>query len=175
MSSSTFKIRGTWRHGITDQFVDVKALDVFLRILPWALAIEATVRGWEFLRATGTITVFGLFPTTDLRSQSGESTFGIEYFGAMFLLTGLIMFAGLFLRRFGPIIMASLVGFASYSVLAASFIAESLLGESGTGFRTGISFSIIAGLWVFKGFFSASKKSIIDLQREVNSRPKEDI
>lgn len=166
---SKFKLRGTWHHGIANQFVDVKALDIFLRILPWALAVEAVVRGWEFLRSTGAVRGLGFLPPTELRSQTGESTFGIEYFGLTFLAAGLVMFAGLLLRRFGPIILACLVGFASYSVLAASYITESILGDSGTGLRTGVTFLIIAGLWVFKGFFSATKKSVVDIQREAEA------
>lgn len=153
--SSTFKIRGTWRHGIKDQLVDVRALDIFLRILPWALAVEATVRGWEIMRITG---VLPNLLTSPLLGQEGETGFGFEFFGFSFFLAGLLMMAGLTMRRFSVIIAACLIGFTSYLILSVSFTVEAFIGDSGTGARSGVLFLIVAGLWLFKGFFSASKR-----------------
>lgn len=169
--SSTFKVRGTWRHGVTDQFVDVKALDIFLRILPWALAIEAIVRGWEFLRVAGVTSA--IFPNGYLRGQVGEEAFGFEMFGLTFIVAGLLLIAGMLMRRFGVIISACLIGMASYLLLSVSFLVEAFFGSSGTGARTGFTFLVFTFLWVFKGLFSASKKSVVDIQKEAGTLPKE--
>ena len=154
---------GDWKPGITNQFVDIKALDIFLRVLPWALAVEAIVRGWEMMRITGML--LNMQPSS-LRGQVAESAFGFEFFGLLMFLSGLLMVIGLSIRRFIIIITASLTGSACYFLLSLSFFVEAFTGNAGVGARGGITFLIITGLWVFKGFFSSTKKTTSDLHKE---------
>ena len=158
-----FKARGNWKSGVKGHFVDIKALDIFIKVLPWMLAIEAIVRGWEIMRITG---MFLFFPSTPLRLISpAESGFGFEFFGFSMFLAGVVMIVGLLLRRFWVIIIACQLGFASYLLLSVSYFVEGFIGTSGAGARAGITFLILTGLWVFKGFFAASKKSLDDLEK----------
>lgn len=164
-----FKARGNWKSGVNDQFVDIKALDIFIKILPWMLAVEAIVRGWEVMRITGMLFNSTLNP---LRGDPGEDAFGFEFFGFSMFLAGAMMIVGLLLRRFWVIIIACLLGFVSYLLLSVSYFVEGFIGTSGAGARAGITFLIIAGLWVFKGFFSASKKSLDDLEKVADEQYK---
>lgn len=158
-----FKARGNWTSGVSGHFVDIRALDIFIKVLPWMLAAEAIVRGWEIMRITG---MFLFFPPTPLRLISpAESGFGFEFFGFSMFLAGAVMIFGLSFRRFFPIITACLLGFASYILLSASYFVDGFTGTSGSGARAGITFLIIAFLWAFKGFFAASKKSLHDLEK----------
>ena len=157
-----FRARGNWRSGVKDHFIDIKALDIFIKILPWMLAIEAIVRGWEIMRITGRL--LNSTPTP-LRGDPGEDAFGFGFFGISMFLAGVVMIVGLLLRRFGAIIFACLLGFASYLLLSGSYFVEGFIGTSGAGARGGITFLILAGLWAFKGFFAASKKSLNDLEK----------
>lgn len=157
-----FKARGNWKSGVKGHFVDIKALDIFIKVLPWMLAIEAIVRGWEIMRITGMLLNFMPYP---LQGDPGEDAFGFEFFGFSMFLAGVVMIVGLLFRRFGAIIFACLLGFASYLLLSVSYFVEGFTGTSGAGARAGITFLILAGLWAFKGFFSASKKSLGDLEK----------
>lgn len=157
-----FRARGNWRSGVKDHFIDIRALDIFIKVLPWMLAVEAIVRGWEVMRITGMLLNF---MPTPLRGDPGEDAFGFNFFGFSMFLAGVMMIVGLLLRRFGVIIFACLLGFASYLLLSVSYFVEGFTGTSGAGARAGITFLIIAGLWAFKGFFAASKKSLDDLEK----------
>ena len=157
-----FRARGNWKSGVKDHFIDIKALDIFIKILPWMLAVEAIVRGWEIMRITGMLLNF--IPTP-LQEDPGESGFGFEFFGFSMFLAGVMMIVGLLLKRFGAIIFACLLGFASYLLLSGSYFVEGFTGTSGAGARGGITFLILAGLWAFKGFFAATKKSLHDLEK----------
>lgn len=164
MSAKTrFNARGNWTPGVDGQFVDIKALDTFLKFLPWMLAIEAIVRGWEIMRIRGLL--LNMIPTP-LAPVVGEGAFGFEYFGLTLFLSGAVMIFGLSFRRFIPIVAASLLGTASYFLLSMSYAVEAFFGDSGTGLRTCITFLLIASLWIFKGFFTATKKSISDVEKE---------
>lgn len=160
--SERFRARGNWSSGVAGHFVDVKALDIFVKILPWMLAVEAIVRGWEIMRITGMLLNF---TPTPLQGDPGESAFGFEFFGFSMFLAGVVMILGLSFRRFLPIIFACLLGFASYLLLSVSYFVEGFIGTSGAGARGGITFLILAGLWLFKGFFAANKKSLHDLEK----------
>lgn len=168
--SERFKARGNWKSGVSNQFVDIKSLDVFVTILPWALAIEAIVRGWEVMRIRGLL--LNDIPTI-LRPVAGEGAFNFEYFGFIIFVSGVLMITGLSLRRFGIIIAGCLLGTGSYLMLSASYFTELFVGGSGTGARTGITFLVIAGLWAFKGAFAASKRSIDQIEREADHQNKE--
>ena len=158
-----FKARGNWKSGVNDQFIDIKALDIFIKILPWMLAVEAIVRGWEVMRITGML--FNFTPTPLRLTTPAESGFGFEFFGFSMFMAGVVMIVGLLLRRFWVIIIACQLGFASYLLLSVSYFVEGFIGTSGAGARAGITFLILTGLWVFKGFFAASKKSLDDLEK----------
>ena len=158
-----FRARGNWRSGVKGYFIDIKALDIFIKILPWMLAVEAIVRGWEVMRITGIVINF--LPAPLGLVSPAESGFGFEFFGLAMFLAGVTMIVGLLLRRFGAIIFACLLGFASYLLLSGSYFVEGFTGTSGAGARGGITFLILAGLWAFKGFFAASKKSLNDLEK----------
>lgn len=165
-----FRARGNWKSGVSDQFVDIKALDIFVTYLPWALAFEALVRGWEIMRIRGLL--LQDVPTI-LRPVAGEGAFNFEYFGFIIFASGLLMFTGLFLRRYALIIFASLLGMGSYFLLSASYFTEVFAGDSGTGFRSGLTFLLIGGLWAFKGAFAASKKSLDQVNEEAAVQNKE--
>lgn len=158
-----FKARGNWTSGVSGHFIDIKALDIFIKVLPWMLAVEAIVRGWEIMRTTGVLLAF--IPTPLSLISPAESGFGFEFFGFSMFLAGAVMIFGLSFKRFLPIIAACLLGFASYILLSASYFVEGFSSTSGAGARAGITFLIIAGLWAFKGFFAASKKSLSDLEK----------
>lgn len=157
-----FKVRGNWKSGVNDQFVDIKALDVFVTFLPWALAFEALVRGWEYMRIRGLL--LGNAPTI-LAPVAGE--------GAFIFTSGLTLIVGLSFRRFMPIIFACLLGAASYLLLSVSYLTEMVAGDSGTGLRSGVLFLVISGLWIFKGFFAASKKTLDQVKREADAQTEE--
>lgn len=168
--SGRLRARGNWRSGVNNQFVDIKALDIFVRVLPWALAVEAIVRGWEFIRIKG---LFLEETPTLLRPVAGEGAFNFEYFGLIILLSGLTMILGLSLRRFWIIIFACLLGMASYLMLSASYFTEAFIGDSGTGARGGLTFLLIAFLYAFKGAFAASKKNLDQIEQEARMMGKE--
>lgn len=165
-----FHARGNWKPGVNGQFVDIKALDAFVTFLPWALAIEAIVRGWELMRIRGLL--LEDIPTI-LRPVAGEGAFNFEYFGFIIFVSGVGMALGLSLRRFWVIIGSSLLGMGSYFLLSISYFVEVFAGESGTGARTGFTFLIIAGLWGFKGMFAASKKSLAQIEQEAEKQNRE--
>lgn len=165
-----FKTRGNWKSGVKDQFVDIKALDVFISLFPWALAFEALVRGWEYMRIKRLL--LGDVPTV-LAPVAGEGAFNFPYFGLIIFTSGLTMIFGLTFRRFIPIIFACLLGAASYLLVSASYLTEMVAGDSGTGLRNGVLFLIISALWIFKGFFAASKKTLDQVEREADAQTEE--
>lgn len=165
-----FKARGNWKSGVNDQFVDIKVLDVFVTFLPWALAFEALVRGWEYMRIRG---LFLENVTPPLVPVAGEGAFNFPYFGLVIFTSGLTLIVGLSFRRFIPIIFACLLGAASYLLLSVSYLTEMVAGDSGTGLRNGVLFLVISGLWIFKGFFAASKKTLDQVKREADAQTEE--
>lgn len=159
------RIRGNWHHGVKGYFVDVRALDTFLKILPWMLAFDAIIRGWEYMRISGFLLVD--IPTR-LVPLNGESLVQYEFFGFSIMLAGLLMILGIALGRFFVIISATLMGAASYLLLSGNFIVDAFFsgGETTIGLRGAFAMLVLAFLWIFKGFFTATKKSISDVEKE---------
>ena len=89
---------------------------------------------------------------------AAEDFFGIQFFGTAIFVAGVIMLAGLLLRRYTLILSACLVGGASYLILASGYAYESLT-DSGYGLRGAATFFLISCLWGLKGYVSASKRS----------------
>ena len=176
MSMKTkFKARGNWSSGVKDHFVDIRILDAFVTFLPWALAIDAIVRGWEYARIAGAGEdgILSILPTTNLNATNGESLVQYDLFGFILLATGLTLIVGLTLRRFYPIIVACLLGAASYLLIGAVFLAEGLFGTTGIGVRTGFTLLVVAALWAFKGLFAAGKKSLSEVEDEADKQTEE--
>ena len=150
-----FRLRGDWKSGIQDSYVDLKAVNLLFIVLPWLLAIEAIVRGFEYFRIDWEIVREG---RSVMGRLAAEGFFGIEFFGTAIFVAGLIMLAGLLLKRYAIILSACLLGGASYLMLASGYAYESLT-DSGYGIRGAATFLLIACLWGLKGYISASKKS----------------
>lgn len=167
------RIRGDWHHGIKGYFVDVRALDTFMKILPWLLAIDALLRGWEYMRIGGFLLV--AWPT-ELVTINGESLVEYEFFGFSMMLAGLTLALGMLLGRFVLIITACLLGAASYALLAGSFLLESFApGETTIGLRSFFTIFVLTLIWIFKGFFVATKKSIAEVEKEADEQAQEAI
>ena len=165
------RIRGDWHHGIKGYFVDVRALDTFMKILPWLLAIDALLRGWEYMRIGGYL--FVDWPSR-LVTINGESLVNYQFFGLAMMLAGLTLVIGMILGRFGTIITACLLGAASYALLAVSFLLEAFApGETTIGLRSFFSIFVLTLIWIFKGFFVATKKSIAEIEKEGEDQAKE--
>lgn len=153
-----FRLRGDWKSGIQDSYVDLKAVNLLFVILPWLLAIEAIVRGLEYFRIDWEIVREG---RSVMGRLAAEGFFGIQFFGTAIFVAGLIMLAGLLLKRYTLILSACLVGGASYLMLASGYAYESLT-DSGYGIRGAATFFIISCLWGLKGYIAASKKSALE-------------
>ena len=150
-----FRLRGDQNPGIQDSYVDLKAVNLLFIVLPWLLAIEAIVRGWEYFRIDWEIVREG---RSVIARLAAEDFFGIQFFGTAVFVAGVIMLAGLLLRRYALILSACLVGGASYLMLASGYAYQALVGD-GYGLRGAATFFMIATLWGLKGYVSASKKS----------------
>lgn len=158
-----FRLRGDWKSGIQDSYVDLKAVNLLFIVLPWMLAIEAIVRGWEYFRIDWEIVKEG---RSVIGRLAAEDFFGIEFFGTAIFVAGLIMLAGLLLKRYAIILSACLLGGASYLMLAGGYAYQSLI-DSGYGLRGAATFLLIACLWGLKGYIAASKKAALDRARKL--------
>lgn len=150
-----FRLRGEWKPGIQDSYVDLKAVNLLFIVLPWLLATEAIIRGLEYFRIDWEIIREG---RSVMGRLAAEGFFGIQFFGTAIFVAGVIMLAGLLLKRYAIILSACLVGGASYLMLASGYAYESLT-DSGYGIRGAATFFMIATLWGLEGYIAASKKS----------------
>lgn len=165
------RIRGNWHHGVKGYFVDVRALDIFMKLLPWLLAIDALIRGWEYSRIGGFLAAE--WPST-LVTINGESFVQYEFFGLAMILAGAVLIVGMLLGRFTLIIASCLLGAASYALLSVSFLWETLSAdETNIGFRSFFTVLVLTIIWVFKGFFAATKKTQAEIESEAGRQVEE--
>lgn len=150
-----FRLRGEWKPGIQDSYVDLKAVNLLFIVLPWLLATEAIIRGLEYFRIDWEIIREG---RSVMGRLAAEGFFGIQFFGTAIFVAGVIMLAGLLLKRYAIILSACLLGGASYLMLASGYAYESLT-DSGYGIRGAATFFIVSCLWGLEGYIAASKKS----------------
>lgn len=150
-----FHLRGTWKRGIQGSYVDLKAVNLLFITLPWILGAEAIVRGWEYFRIDWEVAKEG---RSAIGRLAAEDFFGIQFFGTMIFVAGVLMIAGLTLKRYFVILSACLIGGASYLILAGGYTYQAIVGN-GYGLRGAGTFLLIAYLWGVKGYISASKRA----------------
>lgn len=148
-----FPKKGEWTPGLQS---DLSVISMC------ALALEALIRGVDYITGDGDNVTQSLTVV--------EQTMPLQIWGIMLLTGGMTFLAGIMLRRFGLVILGSVLSMAIYSALTVGlFLRMVERGWPWDGYRTPLMFAVIALLFGLVAFSAYLKKAAHDAERSMQN------